>query len=330
MATLYDVCKETGFSTATVSRVINDSGLVKEATRERVLAAMEKLNYRPSHAARRLAGSKTDTIGVVLPVIANGFYVNVLHGIDEIATNEKRTLMISFYHSDDELLEILRSLSQEGRADAIILGNTTLLQPTKVRELTGDNFPVVLLGQNHGGVAGMDSVLIDNFRGAADAVESLLQSNPKSLLLLTGPQDNFDSVERLMGARQAIQDHGEGVEIITLNGDFHHEGARDCFNEHINQSGSFPDAVFAFNDDMALGVLDVLEEHGKSAPEDMQVVGYDGLEIARYIGLSSVTVPMRQIGTEAARQVMKRVNDASAPPSTIRLDTELVTRKTST
>jgi len=187
MVTLYDVCEKTGLSTATVSRVINGSGLVKKETRERVLQVMKELNYRPSHAARMLAGGKTNTIGAVLPLLDNGYYVQVLRGIDNILTKENLKLLISFYHSEADLLEILTSLSGERRTDAIVLMNNPFFGPEKIRDLSRNNIPIALIGQNHKNARHIDSVLIDNYQGAYSAVEYLLKHQPQSLLLLTGP-----------------------------------------------------------------------------------------------------------------------------------------------
>jgi len=328
MATLYDVCEKTGLSTATVSRVINGSGLVKEATRELVLQAMKELNYRPSHAARRLAGGKTDMIGVVLPLLDNGYYVHVLRGIDNVTTEEKLKLLISFYHSDSDLTEILSSLGREGRNDALILMNNEFFGPDKVRELAGDDIPIALIGQNHGAIQAIDSVLIDNFQGAYCAVEHLIALRPKSLLLLAGPQHNHDSIERLNGAQKAIQDGSWEMDVSIVNGDFYHEGGRRVFAEHIKKQGVFPDAVFAFNDAMALGVLDVVADSSLQMPEDIQVIGFDNNEIAQYIGLSTVSFPMQQIGAEAARLVTERIKDKDLEPAIVLVETSLVARKT--
>ncbi len=328
MATLYDVCKKTGLSTATVSRVINGSKLVKEATRERVREAMEELNYHPSHAARMLAGRKTDTIGVVLPAIDNGYYVQVLHGIDNVSTKEKLKLLISFYHSDIDLMETLSSLCREGRTDAIILMNNTFLAPEKVRELTGDNFPIVLIGQRDGTTEAIDSVLIDNFHGAYCAIEHLLQNKPKSLLLLTGPKNNFDSDERLKGAQKAIEDAPYNPDVSILNSDFLFDGGRKDFAEYIAKQGTFPDAIFAFNDDMALGVLDVLNDTAKNVPEEVQLIGFDNNLLARCIGLSTISVPMRQLGVEAGLLAAHRIKNNDVKPTSITLKTSLITRKT--
>lgn len=328
MATLYDVCEKTGLSTATVSRVINGSGLVKEATRECVLEAMKELNYRPSHAARMLAGRKTDTIGVILPLLDNGYYVQVLRGIDAVSTREKMKLMISFYHSEADMVEILSSLSGEGRTDGLILMNNPFFAPGRVRELAGQDIPVVLIGQNHGSLKAMDSVLIDNYNGAYSAVEFLLKSHPKSLVLITGPVDNHDSDERRKGAEKAIQDSSCEVEVSILHGNYYHDGGRQVFAEHVNQQNSMPDAVFAFNDAMALGVLDVIEERQLRMPEDIQVIGFDNNEIAQYIGLSTVGFPMMEIGEEAARLVVERIRNTDAKPIKLTMGTELIARKT--
>ncbi|NNJ71327.1 MAG: LacI family DNA-binding transcriptional regulator [Kiritimatiellales bacterium] len=328
MATLYDVCKKTGLSSATVSRVINGSSLVKKATRDRVQKAMEELNYRPSHAARMLAGSKTDTIGVVLPAIDNGYYVQVLHGLDHVSTTEKLKLLISFYHSDLDLLDNLGSLCGEGRADAVILMNNSLLPPEKVRELTGDDFPIVLIGQKDETAKAADSILIDNVHGAHCAVAHLLENQPKSLLLITGPENNFDSQERLLGAQKAIEEAPFDVEVSILHSDFRYEGGRKVFAEYIKEHGTYPDAVFSFNDDMALGVLDVLNGSDRKIPEDIQIIGFDNNLLARCIGLSTISVPMRQIGVEAGLLVANRIKNKDAKPASITLQTSLIPRKT--
>ena len=328
MATLYDVCETTGLSTATVSRVINGSGLVKEKTRERVQQAMKELNYRPNQAARMLAGGKTDTIGVILPVIDNGYYVQVLHGIDTILTKKKLKLLISFYPSDAELLETLSSLSGEGRTDAIIVMNNTFLHPEKIRELTGDEFPIVLVGQHNGSTKAIDSILIDNAQGAYSAVEHLLERKPESLLLLTGPQDNHDSNERLKGAQKAIQNASYKMEVTLVHSDFLFEGGGKSFADHIEKQGTFPDAVFAFNDDTALGAIEVLNNTSLKIPEDIQIVGFDNNLLARCVGLSTVKVPMQQIGIEAGRLVAERIKNKDAKPTTMTLKTELIARKT--
>ena len=328
MATLYDVSKKSGVSTATVSRVLNGSEAVKAETRERVLQAIKELHYRPNYAAQMLAGHKTDTIGVVMPLLDDGFYVQVLRGIDQVATKEHLKLLISFYHSDADLAETLDSLYAENRTDAIIVSNHTSLPCEKMRELTGDDIPIVLIAQNHGNIKAIDSVLIDNFQGGYSAVEHLLKQQPKSLLLLTGPDCIFDSQERLRGAQKAIQDAPFKPEVAILQGNFYQQEGRRVFAEYTSRQGTFPDAVFAFNDAMAFGVLDVLRDASRHVPEETQVIGFDGTIMAESMGLSSVRVPMREIGEEAVRLAVERIREKDAKPVTLTLETRLIARKT--
>jgi len=329
MATLYDVCEKTGFSTATISRVINGSELVREATRDRVLEAIEELNYSPNHAARMLAGQKTDTIGIVLPVIANGYIVQVLSGIDNVTREKNLKMMTSFYHDESDLVTTIKCLCGEGRASAIILMNTTFITTEKVRELAGDDMPIILLSQvPEVADASIDSVLIDNYHGAYHAVEHLLERRPESLLLLTGAEHIYDSQERLKGARQAIQDAPYDVDLTILSGEFRHDRGRAVFEEYITKQGTFPDAIFAFNDDMALGALDVLNKNAKVIPEDVQIIGFDNTEIAEYIGLSTIRVPMEEIGEEAGRLAAKRIQSKDVKSTSVTFKASLEARKT--
>ncbi|HSR87850.1 MAG TPA: LacI family DNA-binding transcriptional regulator, partial [Pontiella sp.] len=329
MATLYDVCEKSGVSTATVSRVINGSELVTDKTRDRVLKAIKELNYSPSHAARMLAGQKTDTIGIVLPVIANGYIVQVLSGIDHVAREENLKMMTCFYHDESDLESTIKCLCGEGRASAIILMNPTFITTEKVRELAGDDMPIILLSQvPEVSDASIDCVLIDNYQGAYCAVEHLLEGRPESLLLLTGAEHIYDSQERLKGAQQAIQDASYDMDVTILSGDFRHDRGRAVFEEHVKKEGAFPDAIFAFNDDMALGVLDVLNKNSKVISEDVQLIGFDNTEIAEYIGLSTIRVPMKEIGEEAGRLAANRIKNKDAKSTSVTFETSLEARKT--
>ena len=112
-----------------------------------------------------------------------------------------------------------------------------------------------------------------------------------------------------------------------MNSDYIHEHGRRVFAEHIGLEGTFPDAIFAFNDAMALGVLDVLNDHHKQVPEDIQVIGFDNTDLAQYIGLSTVHVPLRQIGEEAGRLVTERIQNKDAKSISVTLNTQLIARK---
>jgi LacI family transcriptional regulator len=207
--------------------------------------------------------------------------------------------------------------------------NTTFTSTEKVRELAGDKMPIILLSQlPEIADASIDSVLIDNFQGAYHAVTHLLERRPESLLLLTGAEHIYDSQERLKGAQRAIQDAPYDVDVTILSGEFRHDRGRAVFEEYMAAQGTLPDAIFAFNDDMALGVLDVLNKNSVAIPEDIQIIGFDSTEIAEYIGLSTIRVPMHEIGVEAARLATRRIQKHDVNSTAVTVRTSLAVRKT--
>lgn len=328
MATLYDVCKKTGLSTATVSRVINGSTAVTEKTRKIVQDAMKELGYRPNQAARMLAGKKTDTIGVIFPEIDNGFYVQVLRGIDNAAREANLHLLIAFYHDKNGLKDTLQSMASRGRTDSIVMINNDL-SDRQVKNLVNDAVPIVMIGHSAETSASFDVVGIDNTTGAAAATAHLLEKGAEHIMLLTGPADNFDSMQRMNGAKTAFKNAGKDFSSATvLESHFTYEGGIQHMTEYIQSGKPLPDAIFAFNDRMALGVLEALKTINKSAPDDLLIVGFDDTEIALYAGLTSIHVPMQDIGYEAANLAIRRINQDQYNPSTVTVTTSLTKRDT--
>lgn len=326
MATLYDVCKKTGLSTATVSRVINDSTAVTEKTRKIVQDAMKELDYRPNQAARMLAGKKTDTVGVIFPEIDNGFYVQVLRGIDNAAREANLHLLTAFYHNKAGLKHTLQSLASRGRTDSIVMINNDL-SDRQVKNLVNDAVPIVMIGHSAETSASFDVVGIDNTNGAAAAVAHLLAKGVDDIMLLTGPADNFDSIQRLNGAKAAFEEAGKDFNTATiLESYFTYEGGIQHMTEYLAAGKPIPKAIFAFNDRMALGAIEALKTKGLTVPEDLIVVGFDDTEIALYAGLTSIHVPMQDIGYEAANLAIRRIDQKKFNPSTITVTTSLTVR----
>ena len=327
MATLYDVCNKTGLSTATVSRVINESSAVTEKTRQIVLDAMKELDYHPNQAARMLAGKKTDTIGVIFPEIDNGFYVQVLRGVDSAAQERGMHLLTAFYHNKSGLKGTLQALAARGRTDAIVLINNDL-SDRQVKNLVNNAVPIVMIGHSAETSASFDVIGIDNINGATIAATHLLDQGVENILLLTGPSDNFDSIQRLNGTKQAFKDAGKDfAKAIVIESHFTYEGGIQHMTEHLDSGKPLPEAIFAFNDRMALGAIEALKAKGHNVPEDLIVVGFDDTEIALYAGLTTVHVPMQDIGYEAANLAIRRIGQKKFNPSTITVNTSLSVRK---
>ncbi len=325
-ATLYDVCRRTGLSTATVSRVINASPRVTAETRQRVMEAMAELGYVPSQTARALAGQQQKMLGVIFPDINVGFYAQVLRGIDSIAAERGYHVMTAFSHGVSDEQDLVMRFLREGRIDALILMNV-ILGDEFVREAAKATTPLVLVDRP---VArcGASSIAIDNIGGARSAMAHLYGHGYRTIALLCGEPENFDAQQRLQGCREAAAEAGAMLdERLIWSGNFREESGRTAMTDWLDRGRPLPEAVFCFNDAMAIGVMDVLREKEYRVPEDVAVVGFDDVESARHLRLTTVSVPMTEMGRRAAGAAIDVLNEEQSHPEIHSvLQTELVIR----
>jgi len=325
-ATLTDICRATGLSKATVSRVLNDSPLVREDTRKRVLRVMEELDYHPSSAARALAGRCTKTIGVFSPYVGSGFFTELLIGINRVAAEQGYHLMTAFGHGGRDEQDLLRRFVRERRVDALIVVNLDL--PGEfLAGLRGEG--ILLVAVDTPAVEhGIPSVSLDNRSGMDAAASHLLEHGYRDIAVFTGPRDGYDSRERLAGCRTAMERAGLTLpDERILTGDFTMESGRDLMAGLIGVQSRLPEAVLCLNDAMALGALGVLRENGLDAPRDVALAGFDDCEAAELVGLTTVDVPLFDMGREAARMALESLEDDISNRHTV-MASRLVVRKT--
>lgn len=305
VVTIRDVAREAGVSVATVSRVLNASGPVRPATRDRVRAVAAALRYVPNQAARSLITHETRTLGVVLPDLYGEFFSEVIRGIDQRAQREHYHVLLSGSHDDwTAISAALRAMHR--RVDGLIIMwpdiDAKALQATLPVSV-----PVVLL--NCASPRGdVPSINIDNRGGAQAMVAHLLSLGRKRVAFIAGPQQNHDAVERLAGYREALAAAGLAHTAREVPGDFTELGGYRAVSALLD-SGDPPDAVFAGNDSMAVGALSALREAGLRVPEDVGVAGFDDIPIARYLSppLTSVHVPISELGTRALDALLRGV-----------------------
>jgi LacI family transcriptional regulator len=297
--TLYDVSRLSGASIATVSRVFSGKARVSDKTRQRVMDAARELAYEPSHAARALVGRRTHTLGAIFPEIASGFYADVLAGIDEVAAGAGFDVLASFVGARRSRPELVKRLIRQGRADALIVVNlddSGDLTPDAIQEL-----PIILVDHAINGST-LPVVGMDNVGGAEAMIEHLFEQGHRRIAILTGPDGNFDSAQRLMGCRQAVKRLGLNLdEQLIWRGAFTWSSGSRAAREFLESRQPLPDAIFCLNDAMAIGVLSELQRAGLTAPEDVALAGYDNVEAAGHLSLTSVACPMRLMGQLAAR-----------------------------
>jgi LacI family transcriptional regulator len=327
MATIKDVAHEAGVSVATVSRVYNDSQLVREKTAVRVREVAVRLGYVPHGGARSLSTSRTHTLGVLLPDLYGEFFSEVIRGIDQTAQRNGFHLLISSSHDGRPGVEAaLRSM--RGRVDGLIVMWPEMNAETAMRNLPA-GFPMVLMSAPVGPEA-FDVITIANFDGAHAMVRHLLELGHRRIAIIKGAEGNFDAAERLRGYRAALIEAGVTPDTaLEAAGDFS-ESAGFLATSELLRGDPVPTAVFAANDSMAIGALSALREAGRRVPDDVAVAGFDDIPLARYLDppLSSVHVDISALGERAAVRLLEAVrNKPGRPHQAETFPTTLVLRR---
>ena len=306
-ASIKAVARLAGVSVATVSRVLNDSGPVKDETRRRILEVVESLGYVPHGAARSLTTNQTDTLGVLLPDIYGEFFSELIRGIDSAARRQGYHVLVSGSHEDrEEVRAVLRAL--RGRVDGLVLMTPSADMLEALRAVPRDSLPTVLLNCPPG-VLPFDSINLDNHGGAVAMVRHLAALGHRRIAFLQGPPDNHDARERLRGYRDAVVELGlETDRKLEIRGDFSEEAGCRA-GERLLELDPRPEAVFAANDAMAIGCLHALRQAGVEVPEEIAVAGFDDIPIARFMSppLTSVGVPIAALGALALERLLEAV-----------------------
>jgi LacI family transcriptional regulator len=326
VATIHDVARLAGVSTATVSRVLNSSARVSEETERLVRAAAAMVDYWPNHAARSLSTRRTQAIGVLLPDLYGEFYSEVIRGVDEGARRHKLQVLLSSSHADvSEAVAIARSM--RGRVDGLIAMAPDADSIAAVRQIAPST-PVILLNP-WTEVEGCGSIAIANFEGARAMVRHLLDLGHRRIAILRGPSGNIDAEERYRGYAAALEERGVRPNpAFVFDGDFTEAFGYAC-GSRIAKLPVRPSAVFAGNDSMAIGLMSALRAAGLRVPDDVALTGFDDVAIARWMSppLTTVRVPAHTLGEKAVQRWMEmRKPDAAGKVAAEVLPTVLVIR----
>ena len=274
-ATIKDVAARAGVSVASVSRVLNDQGVVGEDTRARVREAVEALSYVPHSGARSLITRRTDTVGVILPDLFGEFFSELIRGMDRAAREKRLHLIVSSSHDDAEEASFAIK-SMRGRVDGLII-----LSPHVDRS----------------------SITVDNHGGAEAMTRHLLEQGRRRVAHVAGPVGNLEAEARRAGYLAAMQ--AAGIEPVVLDGDFDQASGYRA-GAAIAAMDIRPDAVFAGNDMMAVGVLLALQEAGLRCPEDVAVGGFDDVPIASLVrpALTTMKIDIAETGRRALERLV--------------------------
>lgn len=323
MPTIKDVAKLAGVSISTASLAFNHPSRVAEETRTRILEASKRLQYRPNGAARDLRIRRTQTVAVLLHDLSGPFYSELVQGVQVEADRCRYNMVISHSNRQDSIGRLL----YENRVDGAILLDPYVSDDV-VLDLADQRFPMVVLDRDLSHEF-MVSIAADHEGGAYEATRYLFGAGYHDIFYMAGPQNSLDSQLRFRGYQRAlIEAHITPPSSPLAHGDFTEAGGvRETQN--LLAGGHLPDAIFAANDEMALGVLQVLREHQIRVPHDIGLIGFDDIRIAQYVSpqLSTVRQPMYELGVQAMRQLLRLL--AGEPvQQRIVLGTSLVLRGT--
>jgi LacI family transcriptional regulator len=326
-ASIYDVAREAHVSVFTVSAVVNDKQHVGKKLRERVEAAIRKLNYRPNLIARSLAKRRTHTIGMIVPDIANPFFPMVVRGAEDAAQKLGYNLLLC--NSDDSLdkeessIELLLSK----RVDGILLTKAAEDFRPSLRQMIKEvDIPFVLIMRTYPKLT-KDALITDDYQGAYDAVSHLARSGRRRIGLVSGPLKVSNAIARWEGFRDALQAENLTLEKeLVVEGDYRIESGFRAGHSLLSHR---PDGVYVANHLMTVGLLKAAEEMGLQCPEDFGLVSFDDYP---WLGvfrprLTTVELPKHQLGSEAAELLIRRISGDRSAAAVKKLQPELRIRE---
>ncbi|MBD0380225.1 LacI family DNA-binding transcriptional regulator [Paenibacillus sedimenti] len=324
------VAEHAGVSIATVSHVINNTRYVSDEIKRKVYEAMEELDYRPNSAARSLRSQKSNTIGLIVPVLpsdtSNFFFMMVAQGIQFTLKQHGYHLLLSNntteqIEDEQEQIKLFNSKLIDGLFIASIAEDVSYLN-----EIVRSNYPVVFIDRKPAGYNG-DSVLADGLGGAYEAVKTLIAKGHRRIGLLTGELGITTSNERYEGYQKALADHGipwdpSIVKVAESNFESGYEGVKALLAEHDIT------ALFIANNVLTMGAMRYIQERRIQIPAELAVIGFDDYDWTQITSppLTVIRQPSYEIGVKAAEIMLKRIENPSAGSKEYRLPTALIMR----
>ena len=324
MATIKDVAKLAGVSMATVSKYIN-GGNVRDPNREAIRQAIETLDYRVNPFARSLKSQRSRSIGILLPDISAPFFGSVVTALDKTLRENGYHCLISCYSSNHGMERDNLSFLISAGIDGLIYIPEDL-SAEEYYELTANyNVPMVQMDRLIPGVD-TDAVLVDNADIVYAATTELIGRGHRRIALVTGPKSVFTAKERQVGYLRALSDHGILSDDDLFISEFNafSTGYHSC--DALLSLASPPTAVLTTNYDITLGLVTAIRERGLRIPEDMDLFGFDCVDVCSMMRppLPVVKQPEQRIGQTAAEYLLQRLEGYSGPSRVTRLKSELV------
>jgi DNA-binding LacI/PurR family transcriptional regulator len=330
--TLHDVAMLAGVSIKTVSNVVNDYEHIRPSTREKVLAAITELGYKPNISARSLRSGRTGVIGLALPELSLSYFAELADAVIRAAERHKLVVLIEQTGGGDRDREIaMLSSPRLQLTDGLIF--SPLGMSSEDAGLLNVPYPLVLLGERiFGGPT--DHVTMKNVEAAKAATAHLIERGRRRIAVIGAHEGELvgSAALRLHGYREALADAGLPYDesLVRYVGEWHRLDGAQAMHRLLDSGVEF-DAVFGLNDTLALGAVRVLQESGRRIPQDVAVIGFDGLDETKYSlpTLSTVDPGRDEIADTAVRVLAERIanRDEQVPPREYLTDFSIVERE---
>jgi LacI family transcriptional regulator len=325
--TIRDVAEYAGVGVGTVSRVLNENPSVRDATRRKVLAAIETLDYTPNPIARRLSLRKTLAIAVVVPFFTRPAFTERLRGVEYALADSEYDLILFNVETTAKRDAYLRAVPRRERFDGLLIVS---LSPRNgdVEHLLRAGVPTVLLDARH---PDLSRVVIDDVAGGRLATQHLIDMGHRKIGFvgdeLENPFNFISSRDRYEGYRQALAEASITFQDYHRQGEHGREPSRQMASNLLATSDP-PTAIVAASDTQAFGVLEAARDAGLRVPGDLSVIGYDDIEIAEYLGLTTIRQPLFALGVEGVELLLDSIANPPPAPRRVLLPVELVVRGT--
>lgn len=312
------MAREANVSMATVSRVVNGNQNVKPATRQKVLAVIERLDYRPNAVARGLASKKTKTVGVIIPDISNVFYAELVRGIEDIATMYRYNIILTNSdQQEDKEVQLLSTLFSK-QVDGVVMMSDQVTDDM-FHEMERSQVPIVLAGTMEESNT-FPSVNIEYREAAVDAVKRLLQNGHKRIAFVSRSMSStINQSQVLAGYEQALNDAKIEVDSDLIVGvDNTYDDGLLAWQQ-LSQLDNPPTAFFTGNDEIAIGLIHGAQDNGFKVPDDIEVMSFENSKLARMVRpqLTSVVLPLYDIGAVSMRLLTKFMNKEKIDDQTV-------------
>jgi DNA-binding LacI/PurR family transcriptional regulator len=326
--TIQDVADFAEVSKATVSRVLNGNPTVDETLRLRVVSAIQTLGYHPNRSAQRLRLNTSSVLGLIISDIQNPFFTSVVRGVEDAAYDAQMSIVLCNSDEDPDkqtmYLEVLRS----ERVGGLIITPASSQDLDLLSQFHDANVPIVLLDRWVEG-EDFDAVTVDNVSGAYNAVKHLIDLGYHRIAIVSGMSHLTTGKERYEGYRMALEEAGIPIDSDLVKiGNFKTDSGDQLTSDLLDMNPP-PEAIFTANNLMTLGALEAIHRRGLRIPQDIALVSFDDMPWAGALSprLTAVSQPTYELGQQAVRLLLRRLELPTAEPEHVTLPTNLLIRE---